>query len=125
MENGKTNSLREAFNELVKAIQYRNDSKKGLLSMDSFLDIIGDACDKEIENTKGEGANYIHGECVVEKNEESSLYKFYINLVFSNISNETFSKNMTLEKNFDDFTRETINLFDNKSEVIYSIYDKE
>lgn len=125
MVNDKSNSLRDAFDELIRAIQYRNDSQKGLLSMDSFLDIIGDFCDKEIEKTKSLGTKYIHGACIAEKSEEDSCYKFYIELVFEEQDGEVLSKNMILEKKFDEFTRETRNLFDCNSQIIYSIHDEE
>lgn len=125
MANYKSNSLRDAYDELVKAIHYRNDSKKGLLSMESFLDIIGNACDREIEQTKSQGAKYVHGECIVEKNDTSSCYQFYIELVFEIQDGKSIAKNMVLEKKFYEFTRETIKLFDCEPEIIYSIYAKE
>ena len=80
--------LKAAFDELIKAVKYRNDSRDGLLSMDIFLDIVGDFCDKEIEKEKASGSKYINGICEVRNLPEEEVFLFTITLSFITVNGD-------------------------------------
>ena len=95
------------FRELIQAIQYCFDSKKGRYSLETYLEIVGEYTDRTIISAEKEGMRYLGGECEVKlgKNE---IIDFEVEMFFENRKGQSQRKVANRELPFDKFTRETI-----------------
>ena len=114
-----TSNVSEAIGELINAIRFRNDSKKGKYSLDTYLDIISQRADEIIEESIQNKLYYITGLCKVSL--EDKQLKTDIELYFSNSEGERIQKTFSVEKTTSCFVRETMDLFHEKKVLIYNI----
>ena len=110
MRELKKHNISEKTNEFIKAIQYLNDSKKGKLDLDTYLDMMGQFTDSEIVSAKKDGLEYLEGKCTVVPE-----------MFFRAQNGDEILKEFTVDKPTDFFVRETKDLFQNDAVLIYEI----
>lgn len=121
MEQVKKNRLSNAFSDLKQAVQYRKDSKAGKYSIDSYLDMIGMFSDKLILEARQEKLRFINGSCTVLSDDRFQNLYFKVELYFENADDEKIVKEFSTEKSTDLFVKETIELFKDKTVLLYEI----
>ena len=121
MEQVKKNRISNAFSDLKQAVQYRKDSKAGKYSIDSYLDIIGMFSDKLILEARQEKLRFINGSCTVLSDDQFQNLYFKVELYFENADDEKIVKEFSTEKSTDLFVKETIELFKDKTVLLYEI----
>lgn len=121
MEQVKKNRLSNAFSDLKQAVQYRKDSKAGKYSIDSYLDMIGMFSDKLILEARQEKLRFINGSCTVLSDDQFQNLYFKVELYFENADDEKIVKEFSTEKSTDLFVKETIELFKDKTVLLYEI----
>lgn len=116
--------IKGAFDEFIKALKFRNDSKQGKFSIDTYLDMLGDYTDKLIIDTKKEGLVYSNGKCTVTQNELKDSLIFHVELFFTQKDKEEMIlKELSVNKPKDAFVRETEDYFINEVALVYNIED--
>ena len=121
VEQVKKNRLSNAFSDLKQAVQYRKDSKAGKYSIDSYLDMIGMFSDKLILEARQEKLRFINGSCTVLSDDRFQNLYFKVELYFENADDEKIVKEFSTEKSTDLFVKETIELFKDKTVLLYEI----
>lgn len=121
MEQVKKNRISNAFSDLKQAVQYRKDSKAGKYSIDSYLDMIGMFSDKLILEARQEKLRFINGSCTVLSDDQFQNLYFKVELYFENADDEKIVKEFSTEKSTDLFVKETIELFKDKTVLLYEI----
>lgn len=94
--------------ELLDSIKYFIESKRGLYSLDTYLDVVGEYCDKQIITAeKDEQLRYMGGQCVVNLNKERSSIVMIVTLYFEDKDKKNVVKEASRELSLSRFTSET------------------
>jgi hypothetical protein len=89
MEKDKEPSI---WSELWDSIKFCKESKSGKYSLDTYLDIVGEYTDRQIESASDEGLTYLGGECQITNSTETNTYDFAIQMFFEDSNGEKVSK---------------------------------
>lgn len=117
MDKENTNVLKE----MMDAIKFCIDSKKGKYSLDTYLDILGEYADRQIINEENEGLEYIGGKCSVKASGNDSRYiEFAVKLYFEDQHGEPVKKEAKRELPWNKFVSETVNIIGEKT-LVYNI----
>lgn len=89
MENEQENSI---WSELWGSIKFYKESKHGKYSLDTYLDIVGEYTDRQINSAEAEGLIYLGGECQIINSHETDTYDFKVKMFFEDCKGENILK---------------------------------
>ncbi|MCD7763021.1 MAG: hypothetical protein LUI14_07445 [Lachnospiraceae bacterium] len=99
------------INELWNSIKYAYESKKGKLSLDTYLDIVGEYADQLIEKTE-EKDHLIYQGGYCEVSQLSDSYRFDVKLYFRSDTGEDILKEASRDISKERFVTETKNMLE-------------
>lgn len=89
MENAQENSV---WSELWDSITFCKESKSGKYSLDTYLDIVGEYTDRQIESAEEDGLTYLGGECMIRNSYDTNTYDFEVKMFFEDSKGENIVK---------------------------------
>ncbi len=101
--------FKTTFYELINAIKFCRESKKGKYSLETYLDIIGKYVDYIIIQSEKDGLAYIGGTCIVRNDTLKQNYSFRVEMFFQDKNGRNIMKEATRCLPQKKFTSETKN----------------
>lgn len=101
-------SLRSLWQELIDSFYYMIDSIQGKLSLDSYLDILGQYTDSLILASAQEGLSYLSGTCTIRADEAGKALLFSVELFFLGTGSQPVQKSAERALPNKKFTREAV-----------------
>lgn len=95
------------WSDLWDAIKFCKESKSGKYSLDTYLDIIGEYTDRQINAAETEGLTYLGGECQITNLFEANVYDFEVKMFFKDDNGENIEKSAKRSLPKDKFVSET------------------
>lgn len=95
------------WSELWDSIKFCKESKNGRYSLDTYLDIVGEYTDRQIELAEKNGLIYLGGECQIINLYDTNAYNFEVKMFFEDIKGEKIIKEAKRNLSKDKFVSET------------------
>ena len=88
----KTVREKSVWCELWDSLKFCKESKKGKYSLDTYLDIVGEYTDRQIESAEKSGLTYLGGECQIINSYDTNTFNFEIKMFFEDDKGEKVVK---------------------------------